>query len=146
MPASIQPLRDAALSIARRYLTGRPIFSADHGHIHHRLLERGLAPRRVALLLYGASGVAACVALLQTTTQSGIARLMIALFCAAVWAGVRYLGYKEFRIAARLLRQSDFRSMIRCQLSLSGYEEALCAARSPEACWRVIRAAGREFG
>jgi UDP-GlcNAc:undecaprenyl-phosphate GlcNAc-1-phosphate transferase len=38
------PLLDVSLTILRRFLRNQPIFSADRGHIHHRLLERGLAP------------------------------------------------------------------------------------------------------
>jgi UDP-GlcNAc:undecaprenyl-phosphate GlcNAc-1-phosphate transferase len=33
------PLLDTALSIVRRYLRRQPIFTADRGHIHHRLID-----------------------------------------------------------------------------------------------------------
>jgi UDP-GlcNAc:undecaprenyl-phosphate GlcNAc-1-phosphate transferase len=140
------PLIDTALSIARRYLGRRPIFGADHGHIHHRLLDRGLTPRRVTLLLYGVSAIGACLALLQSAAESDGGRFIIALFCVAVWMGVRHLGYLEFRIAARLVRESDFRSMIHSHMSLRGYEESLRAASSPEECWNAILKGAREFG
>ncbi|MBV8902876.1 MAG: undecaprenyl/decaprenyl-phosphate alpha-N-acetylglucosaminyl 1-phosphate transferase, partial [Acidobacteriia bacterium] len=58
MMAMAIPLLDVALSIVRRFLRNQPIFSADRGHIHHRLLERGLTPRRAALFLYGICGLA----------------------------------------------------------------------------------------
>ena len=45
------PLLDTTLAIARRFLRHQPIFGADRGHIHHRLLARGFTPRRVALYL-----------------------------------------------------------------------------------------------
>jgi UDP-GlcNAc:undecaprenyl-phosphate GlcNAc-1-phosphate transferase len=35
------PLVDTALSIARRFIQHKPIFGADRGHLHHRLLDRG---------------------------------------------------------------------------------------------------------
>src|ERR1035437_5352143 len=57
--ALAMPLLDTALAIGRRFLRRQPIFSADRGHIHHRLLDRGLTPRRVALLLYAACVVGA---------------------------------------------------------------------------------------
>src|SRR5262249_55761316 len=88
----------------------------------------------------------ACLALLQSITESGGARLIVALFCVGVWAGVRYLGYKEFRIAATLVRENDFRSMIRMQVSLSSYDDLLQPAKTPEECWEAIRAAAHEFG
>ena len=45
------PLLDVALAIVRRFLRRQPIFTADRGHIHHRLLDRGFTPRRVVLVL-----------------------------------------------------------------------------------------------
>ena len=51
------PLSDLGLAIIRRRLKRQPIFSADRGHIHHRLLDRGLSVRRAALILY-AVGIA----------------------------------------------------------------------------------------
>ena len=44
------PLLDTALAIARRFLRRQPVFGADRGHIHHRLLARGFTPRRVAYI------------------------------------------------------------------------------------------------
>ena len=59
------PLLDAVIAVVRRFLRGQPIFAADRGHIHHRLLDRGLSPRRVALILYGVCGLAAIFSMLQ---------------------------------------------------------------------------------
>ncbi len=44
VPATVLaiPMLDTALAILRRRLTGRSIAAPDRGHIHHRLLERGL--------------------------------------------------------------------------------------------------------
>src|ERR1700674_5413217 len=46
------PLLDTGVAIIRRFLRRQPIFNADHGHIHHKLLARGLTPRRVVILIY----------------------------------------------------------------------------------------------
>jgi UDP-GlcNAc:undecaprenyl-phosphate GlcNAc-1-phosphate transferase len=139
------PLLDTGLAIARRFLGHQPIFRPDHGHIHHRLLERGLTPRRVALLIYGASGLAACLSLLQSAVRDGAEGIVIVLFCGSAWFGIQYLGYREFAIAARLVHHG-FRSIVHCQLLLDGYEKSLGAARSPEECWQVILTAARELG
>src|SRR6185437_8896845 len=53
------PLFDTALAILRRFLRGQPIWAADRGHIHHRLLDRGLSPKRVVMVLYGVCGIGA---------------------------------------------------------------------------------------
>jgi UDP-GlcNAc:undecaprenyl-phosphate GlcNAc-1-phosphate transferase len=55
------PIFDTLFSMLRRYLEKRPIFAADRGHIHHRLLELGLTHRRTVVLLYAVSvAFAAC--------------------------------------------------------------------------------------
>ena len=58
------PLMDVGISVGRRFISNRSIFAADRGHIHHRLLERGLDSRRVALLVYGVCGVLAVIGVL----------------------------------------------------------------------------------
>ncbi|MCH2110353.1 MAG: undecaprenyl/decaprenyl-phosphate alpha-N-acetylglucosaminyl 1-phosphate transferase [Polyangiaceae bacterium] len=49
------PLLDTSLTMIRRALERKPLFSPDRGHIHHRLLDLGLTHRRAVLLLYGVS-------------------------------------------------------------------------------------------
>lgn len=46
------PLLDTASSIWRRWRSGRGIFSADKGHIHHLILAREGSHRRAVLWLY----------------------------------------------------------------------------------------------
>jgi UDP-GlcNAc:undecaprenyl-phosphate GlcNAc-1-phosphate transferase len=140
------PLLDTALSIARRFLRRQPIFRADRGHIHHRLVDRGLSPRRAVLLLYCAGGIGASFSLLQSAAPSGTRALVAAVFCVLVWSGIRYLGYREFALAANLLRQNTFRSMLQSNYSLQGYEESFTAAQTVDDCWCIVRAVAREFG
>ena len=46
------PALDTALSVVRRLLNGKSPFSADKGHLHHTLLERGIShPSAVRLLV-----------------------------------------------------------------------------------------------
>lgn len=47
------PVLDTALAFARRWLKGRPLFSADKHHFHHQLISRGLTVRRAVILSYG---------------------------------------------------------------------------------------------
>lgn len=54
------PLLDALLTLVRRgVLQRRSLFSAERGHIHHRLLDMGVRQRHAVFLLYSATGVAA---------------------------------------------------------------------------------------
>ena len=51
------PILDTALAILRRGLHGLPLFRADRGHIHHRLLEYGLSRRQVVLVTYAFTAI-----------------------------------------------------------------------------------------
>ncbi len=47
------PILDVSLTILRRGLRGLPVFRADLGHIHHRLLQMGLSRQRAVMGMYG---------------------------------------------------------------------------------------------
>jgi UDP-GlcNAc:undecaprenyl-phosphate GlcNAc-1-phosphate transferase len=49
------PLFDVLWAIVRRALARKPIWRADRGHLHHRLLARGFTARKVLLVLYSVS-------------------------------------------------------------------------------------------
>ncbi|MFF2957646.1 MraY family glycosyltransferase [Streptomyces sp. NPDC057963] len=46
------PVADLVLAVVRRTWNGRSPFSADKGHLHHRLLQLGHSQRRAVLLMY----------------------------------------------------------------------------------------------
>jgi UDP-GlcNAc:undecaprenyl-phosphate/decaprenyl-phosphate GlcNAc-1-phosphate transferase len=140
------PLLDTAVSIVRRFLSGRPIFGADRRHIHHLLLDRGFTPRRAALLLYGACGCAAILSLLLGTSPGHYAGPILLLVCVAAWTGVRLLGYVEFDIAGSLLRPRTFRRAIDAQMRLRSLEASLAAATTVEECWTAVRGASKSLG
>ncbi len=58
------PIFDTLFAILRRYKSHHPIFQADKGHLHHRLLARGITHRNVVLLLWGVSIICSVVALI----------------------------------------------------------------------------------
>jgi len=49
------PVLDTVWAIVRRTLAGQPVWQADRGHLHHRLLARGLSPRKTVLIIYAVS-------------------------------------------------------------------------------------------
>src|SRR5205085_8115259 len=128
------------------FLRGEPIFRADRGHIHHRLLDRGLTPRRVTLLLYGASLVGGMFSLLQSTSSNRVRLVVICAFAITACLGIHYLGYQEFGAAARLFRRKTIRSMVRTQLSLSEYEKRLKSVKTADECWCTLKTASSELG
>ncbi len=138
------PLLDTSLAIARRFLSHQPIFGADRGHIHHRLLDRGLTPRKVALILYACCGVGACLSLLMMNRH--LSGLAIIVFCLITWVGIQHLGYIEFGVTGRMFVEGAFRRQLHSQIALQTYEDRLNAAATPDEYWIVMEAALKEFG
>jgi UDP-GlcNAc:undecaprenyl-phosphate/decaprenyl-phosphate GlcNAc-1-phosphate transferase len=76
------PLVDTLFAMVRRVLERRSIFSADRGHIHHRLLDVGITHKRAVLLLYGACILLAVAAIAIATgrdQQVGLALMLAAI-------------------------------------------------------------------
>ena len=90
------PVTDTAVSVLRRYLRGQPLFTSDRQHIHHRLLTLGFSPRRAVLILYALSAVAALGCILIARGHNFVTAMVLVLFMAACWIGLRRLSYPEF--------------------------------------------------
>jgi UDP-GlcNAc:undecaprenyl-phosphate GlcNAc-1-phosphate transferase len=134
------PLIDVLLAVARRVLRRQPIFGADRGHIHHRLIDRGLHPRRAVLVIYGVCAIAAAFSLLQSSAGSLYIALPVGgLFVLAAWIFIRRLGYSEFILAGRFLRLGAFQRILSAQLALDSLTTALSAAETIEDWWLAIR-------
>jgi UDP-GlcNAc:undecaprenyl-phosphate/decaprenyl-phosphate GlcNAc-1-phosphate transferase len=140
------PILDLCLSIVRRFLRRQPIMRGDRGHIHHRLLDRGLTPRRVALLLYALCGVTAVFSLFESITVNHYTAAVIVVFCGIAWVGIQNLGYAEFDQARRLILAGGFRQALNSQLALRAFDTSLSKAQSADERWVVLREALKEFG
>ena len=57
------PIFDTLFAIWRRYRGHHPIFQADKGHLHHRLLARGISHKNIVLILWGISAICSVIAL-----------------------------------------------------------------------------------
>jgi UDP-GlcNAc:undecaprenyl-phosphate/decaprenyl-phosphate GlcNAc-1-phosphate transferase len=97
------PVLDTSLAVLRRFLRRQPIFAADRGHIHHRLLGRGYSPRTVVLTLYAACAVLALCGMLLVNDGGWVA-FVLAVVGAGVFFTVHRLRFFEFEEAMRLLR------------------------------------------
>jgi UDP-GlcNAc:undecaprenyl-phosphate GlcNAc-1-phosphate transferase len=57
------PIGDTAFAMVRRRKAGKSMAEPDAGHLHHRLLARGMTPFETALTFYLATGILGCIAL-----------------------------------------------------------------------------------
>jgi UDP-GlcNAc:undecaprenyl-phosphate GlcNAc-1-phosphate transferase len=141
------PLLDVSLSVLRRFLRNQPIFSPDKGHIHHRLLDLGLSPRRAVGVLLLVAALVAAFALLASSSIGGTYQgFVILLFCVAAWYGVRRLRYAEFDIVGRLLFRGEFQRAMDAKLRLERLTTALERATGDEDWWNALAKEGRTLG
>jgi len=140
------PLLDVALSILRRFLRNRPIFQADRGHIHHRLLDRGLSPKKAVLTMYALCAVGAGVSVVVSAVHYQFSGLVVVLFGGAAWLLISQLDYAEFASAGRMLFGGTFRRMIDVEARLKDFESNLTKAGNVDECWDHIRAGSQDFG
>jgi UDP-GlcNAc:undecaprenyl-phosphate GlcNAc-1-phosphate transferase len=103
------PILETALSVLRRWISGKPVFTADREHIHHKLLERGLSHRQVVIVLYAVSALFALLSLFLLWPTGSTLGLVLAVLGTGIWLGVQHLGYLEFgelrRVAQRTIDQ-----------------------------------------
>jgi hypothetical protein len=119
---------------------------ADAGHIHHRLMARGLQPKQTTLILYAVCGSAALLSLVQSFLYQAVGGLVVIAFCCLVWLGVRALDYVEFRVAKQMVTTGEFRKILQEQICLQYLRHNLERATSIDDCWPVIRDSCRDLG
>jgi UDP-GlcNAc:undecaprenyl-phosphate/decaprenyl-phosphate GlcNAc-1-phosphate transferase len=105
------PVLDTLIAVTRRFLRRQPIFVADRGHIHHRLLGRGYSPRTVVLTLYGICALLALGAMLLVNDGGHVALVLVTIGIGVGFL-VQRLRIYEFEEAARLLRRGVQRRTI----------------------------------
>ena len=79
------PIFDTTFAIFRRLLSGQSVATADKGHLHHRLLDKGFSQKQTVLILYGLSAVFGAFAVIVAKANSKQAvYLSVLLFVAAI--------------------------------------------------------------
>jgi UDP-GlcNAc:undecaprenyl-phosphate GlcNAc-1-phosphate transferase len=100
------PVIDTGFAIARRFISGKPLFEGDREHIHHKLLERGWSQRRVVFALYGVCAFFGLLALLFTSDGgegkfTGLLLLVTGAIIVLVAGRLRYHEADEVRAGLR---------------------------------------------
>ena len=136
------PILETTLSILRRFISGRPVFTADREHIHHKLLQRGLSHRQVVIVLYAVSALFAMLSLFLLWPTGSTFGLVLAVIGTGIWLGVQHLGYLEFgelrRVAQRTIEQ---RQIFINNLAIRRATEELKVTRDYDQLCRILVAA-----
>jgi UDP-GlcNAc:undecaprenyl-phosphate GlcNAc-1-phosphate transferase len=136
------PILETTLSVLRRLISGRPLFTADREHIHHKLLQRGLSHRQVVIVLYAVSAWFALLSLFLLWPSGSTLGLVLAVLGTGIWFGVQHLGYLEFgelaRVAHRTLEQ---RSIFINNLAIRRASQELKVAKDYPQIRRILEAA-----
>jgi len=136
------PILETSLSILRRLVSGRPVFTADREHIHHKLLQHGLTHRQVVIVLYGVSAVFALLSLFLLWPTGSSLGLVLAVLGTGIWIGVQRLGYLELGELARVAQRTfEQRQIVINNLAIRRATQELKAARDYEQVCRVLEAA-----
>ncbi len=89
------PILDTTFAIIRRFLAGKPIMEADRGHLHHRLLSKGLSQKKTVIYLYGISAFLGASSLYLQKSDFVTGLLVILADVAVVIFGVKKLRILE---------------------------------------------------
>jgi len=133
------PIADTLLAIVRRAAAGRPIFSADREHIHHRLLARGLTHKQAVLVLYGAS-LLLCVLGLALSFASSVPT-------AVALCGIALLGVLGARFLRRTRSEPDALSpAASLRSAIRALAQPLSEAKSLDALFCALEPAAAALG
>jgi UDP-N-acetylmuramyl pentapeptide phosphotransferase/UDP-N-acetylglucosamine-1-phosphate transferase/glycosyltransferase involved in cell wall biosynthesis len=101
------PIFDTFFTMVRRGIVQRrSLFSAERGHIHHRLLDIGLCHRHVVLLLYAVTLLGSCCALVATLHSVATTGICAAFFCSGLIVLFRVSGTAGARSTITAIRRN----------------------------------------
>src|SRR5713226_1888095 len=136
------PILETALSVMRRFIGGRPVFTADREHIHHKLLQRGLSHRQVVIVLYAVSAMFALLSLFLLWPTGSTLGLVLAVLGTGIWMGVQHLNHLEFRDIRRVAqRTTDQRQISINNLDIRRATEELKVTSDYDQLRRILEAA-----
>ncbi len=125
------PIGDTTLAIVRRWLHRRPIFDADRGHVHHRLLAAGYSQRQAVLLLYGLCMFFGAMAQLIWVANDRERIAIVACVAGLAFIFARRLGCLRPAI--------DEPTLVDAATVLFIPQQDLLRARTEDEIWRLVR-------
>lgn len=128
------PIADTMLAMLRRYVSGKPMFSGDAGHIHHRLLRKGLDHKQVCWVIYTVT-VTFCLWTFVIEKRQTVLIIVGALVNLSLFIlGLYHLGYfAHFTSSKVKVERSQFKAahffseMVKAKLVLANSQEDVVA-------------------
>ena len=99
------PMFDVVMAVVRRKLTGRSYAAADHQHIHHRLLDRGLRPWQVLCILGAVCLTTGAAATAATVFRWDALAWITAVSLVVLMIRLRLFGHYEFSLVKEAINR-----------------------------------------
>jgi UDP-GlcNAc:undecaprenyl-phosphate GlcNAc-1-phosphate transferase len=133
------PILDVTLAVIRRFLAGKPLFSRDNDHIHHKLVKLGFSQREAVLILYAVIAAFVFMSLTLLRGRQGVA-IVLAAVGVGIWVGIYQLHYFEFTAFQDLLAGTMQRKRILANnRNISQASEALRRCRDFPALCSILK-------
>jgi len=143
------PILDVSLTILRRGVRGLPLFRADRGHLHHRLLQMGLSRRRAVLMMYAFTVVFLILGLWAFRSRVYLLPLLQGIGVLLLLLAMSRMKFSRhwFNLGAVLRHSLRMREDIARAMALSRWL-ALEARRgiSTEEFWQLLQFAANRLG
>jgi UDP-GlcNAc:undecaprenyl-phosphate GlcNAc-1-phosphate transferase len=89
------PICDTAITLLRRWLSGKNILSPDRGHLHHLFLDAGISHRQVVIGMYCMSAFSGSIGVAITLKRNPIIGCFLVVLTgfAVAWWGFKMKSY-----------------------------------------------------
>ncbi|MCY1074485.1 MraY family glycosyltransferase [Archangium lansingense] len=132
------PIMDTLLAMVRRTVLGRPMFSADKEHIHHRMMSRMvLSHRSAVLVLYGLCALFTLTALGLHWANTAQSAMLLTGMAVVVAVLMRKLGYLDLRHAGGVGEAR--RKNIRLRSLVKDVTDAVRVGERVKDLWDAVR-------
>ncbi|MBI1374439.1 MAG: hypothetical protein GC159_17115 [Phycisphaera sp.] len=138
------PILDTLLVMLRRWLSGKSILSGDQGHIHHRMLERGMKHSQITIVLAVFTMMLCYLGVCIAAGSAYLSTLGLILVGAFVFIGSRVLGYPSHLSVRKLRRWSPRFRAVRYQSRLACVDMEL--AGDLDGAFSVLQRVGKLYG
>jgi UDP-GlcNAc:undecaprenyl-phosphate GlcNAc-1-phosphate transferase len=142
------PLLDMSMAVVRRFLTRRPVFKADHEHIHHRMLAKTHSTVMTVLSIYAMASVFTLGSIVIIRATGNLLTLVALIIVLSAWFLGRHVEYEELAevnvyVGRGLLAQ---RQILANQILIRKAAKRLRNELNPEEIWQTLTATLEALG